>query len=415
MQGGRARDVLRHMAPRVYATTFITSFGQGMLVPALPLFLIEALQDPATGEVNELLVTLPIAMAGVGTLLANVPFGVLLGRMSERTGQIAGVALIAASVAVLAVDAPYAVLIAMRLLTGVGLSLWGLSRMQYMLRMTPLRQRGRVMSVFGGVNRIAMSFSGPAAGGAVASVWGYQALFVMAGVIIAAALVPSVRFREARAAAGAQVAAPPNPFAALGRVLQTRRYDLLTAGTGHVLASTIRAGRTVVLPLYGAQALGLDAAAVGIAVSISGAVDMVLFPLAGYVMDHFGRKAAILPSFTLFGVFMALLNLAGDFGGLAVIGVMLGIANGLGSGTMLTLGTDLAPRERPGEFLGVWRLLGDVGHSGGPAVVGGAAELFGLALAPLALAGIGLAGALTFGLLVRETLEARPADARTGP
>src|SRR4029079_13050106 len=51
-------------------------------------------------------------------------------------------------------------------------------------------------------------------------------------------------------------------------------------------------------------------------------------------------------------------------------------------------GPPAAP-EATGEFLGLWRLIGDLGATGGPVVVGGIADLVGLGAAALALAGIG--------------------------
>jgi hypothetical protein len=71
---------------------------------------------------------------------------------------------------------------------------------------------------------------------------------------------------------------------------------------------------------------------------------------------------------------------------------------------MMTLGADLAPRRATGEFLGVWRLIGDVGATGGPLVVGGIADLVGLTLSALSLSGIGVLAAATLLLFVRETL-----------
>ena len=56
-----------------------------------------------------------------------------------------------------------------------------------------------------------------------------------------------------------------------------------------------------------------------------------------------------------------------------------------------------------GEFLGFWRLIGDTGQSGGPLIVGAAADAFGLVTTALILSGIGAAAALTLALLVRET------------
>ena len=52
---------------------------------------------------------------------------------------------------------------------------------------------------------------------------------------------------------------------------------------------------------------------------------------------------------------------------------------------------------------------------GGPVVVGGVADLFGLMLAPFFLASLGLAGALTFGLFVPETLVKQPASRAAEP
>ena len=53
-------------------------------------------------------------------------------------------------------------------------------------------------------------------------------------------------------------------------------------------------------------------------------------------------------------------------------GALAGIANGLSSGLVMTLGTDLAPADatRTGSFLGVWRLLSDLGVFIGPLLTG---------------------------------------------
>ena len=66
------------------------------------------------------------------------------------------------------------------------------------------------------------------------------------------------------------------------------------------------------------------------------------------------------------GLGMAVLPLATDYLGLLAATAILGFGNGLGSGAMMTLGADLAPPGSSGEFLGVWRLIGDVGNAGAP-------------------------------------------------
>jgi sugar phosphate permease len=75
------------------------------------------------------------------------------------------------------------------------------------------------------------------------------------------------------------------------------------------------------------------------------------------------------------------------------------------------LGADFTPAAKRGEFLGVWRLIGDVGTAGGPFVVSFVVGVASLGLASICTGALGLAGALIMWLLVPETLvggRARP-------
>jgi MFS family permease len=132
-------------------------------------------------------------------------------------------------------------------------------------------------------------------------------------------------------------------------------------------------------------------------------LDMSMFIPAGFLMDRFGRKVAAVPSFSVMAVGVALIPLASSFSGLVAAAVVIGLGNGLGAGTMMTLGADLAPRRALGEFLGVWRLIGDAGSFMGPVAVGLIASHAGLNGSAFVLALIGVMAASTIGLLVRET------------
>ena len=100
-------------------------------------------------------------------------------------------------------------------------------------------------------------------------------------------------------------------------------------------------------------------------------------------MDHLGRKYAILPSFLIQALGMFLLPFTHSFGTLLAAAMLIALGNGIGSGSMMTIGADLAPKESRGEFLGLWRLIGDVGNAGGPIVVGQVADLLTLPMAAL--------------------------------
>lgn len=93
---------------------------------------------------------------------------------------------------------------------------------------------------------------------------------------------------------------------------------------------------------------------------------------------------------------MATFPLTSRAGGLAVTAVLLGFANGWGSGIMMTISSDISPAQGRPQFLGAWRLLTDVGLGAGPLVLSAGAALGSLAIGiwaaafmgPLAAAGM---------------------------
>jgi MFS family permease len=378
----------------VYIPTALLAFGQGLLVPTLPYY--AASLGAATGLIGFI-----VAAAGIGTLISDVPAGALLGRIGRRPAMLIGAGLVALTSVAIGLFPHIAALIALRLLAGVGTALWALSRHAYITDVTALAQRGRSIAIFGGINRIG-SLVAPAFGGLIGKVFGLGAPFLLAGVLAAAtALIAFVAIPETGGGA-AKTHGHRMRWGLVGQLLRTHWRDLSAAGTAQIFAQMIRAGRQLLIPLYG-QSLGLDVAAVGGIVSFAAGLDVAMFLPAGFVMDRFGRKVASVPCFAIMAAGMLVVAWSFDFRTLLLGAAIIGFGNGLGSGTMMTLGADLAPPGAVGEFLGFWRLIGDTGQSSGPLVVGAVAGAFGLATTALLLGGIGAAAALTLALLVRET------------
>ena len=90
--------------------------------------------------------------------------------------------------------------------------------------------------------------------------------------------------------------------------------------------------------------------------------------------------------------------------------MLAGFGNGLGSGINMTLGADFAPPTERGEFLGVWRLMGDSGSFAGPIFMGYIANLFALSTSFMVTSGMGLIGVLIMVFFVKETLVKRATD-----
>ena len=169
----------------------------------------------------------------------------------------------------------------------------------------------------------------------------------------------------------------------------------------------MRAARQILIPLYGAL-IGLDAAQIGLIYSLSSLVDFLMFYPAGHIMDNFGRKWTAAPCMTLLAMALMLMPAVNGFYGLLAIGMLSGFGNGWGTGVVMTLGSDLAPAGRRGEFLGVWRLISDLGMAGGPLLVGILTKISTLAAATYAVAGTGFLGLFVLLVYVRETLDKQP-------
>jgi len=176
-----------------------------------------------------------------------------------------------------------------------------------------------------------------------------------------------------------------------------------TAGFALLTLQLMRATRNLLIPLFGV-AVGLDAAAVGAIFSLGAAVDMSFFYPVGVVIDRWGRKWTGVPSMILFAAGLAILPLVQGFYSLLAATLLLGFANGVSTGIVMIIGSDLAPLGQRAQFLGVWRLVTDVGWAGGPLLASILAEVASLAVASFVVAATGAVGASILFFLVPETL-----------
>lgn len=384
----------------VFIPNIVLAFAEGLLVPVLPLYLT-AIGAPFWW------IGLVLAAEAIGMLIFDLPAGALLRRVDRRLAMLAGLLLLGVAALLAAFARDVGMLFVLRLLAGVGGAVWGISRHAFLADTVPLAQRGRVIAAFGGSQRVG-SLLGPVVGGALAVAYGFSAPFLLYALVafVAVAFVwgavePAPQRQPGRAL-------QPGGRAAWRKVAELGTGMLSAAAAGVVMAQMIRSGRRVVIPLFGATVLGLDAQQVGLIVSVAAAVDVALFPLAGWIMDRFGRKAAIIPSFTIQALGMAWVPFTGDVVSLAAAASLIGLGNGIGSGTIMTVGADLAPEGAMGEFLGAWRLVGDGGAMAGPVLVGTLAQALGLPGATLLVAISGLGAAMAFAFGVPETARRRP-------
>ncbi len=388
---------LRALILAFYLPALMATLGQGLLVPILPLY-------AADFEIGYLLIGLVLAGEGLGTLIADVPTGLLQRRFGNKQVMLMGLLVKSISILLLFAAPTIWVVLLLRLFAGFGRAMYTVSAHVYVTNNVDLGQRGKAISMFGGTHRLG-GFIGPAIGGVAAGMLGLRAAFLIAGLVTAVGFALVALFTQSRREEKRKPGALEEHPLHLLSVLQSNYRVLASAGTAQVFAQMIRAGRTIVIPLFAADVLGLGFEQIGYIVSISVAIDFSLFVVAGWLMDRFGRKFAIVPCFGIQAIGMALVPFAGGFAGLLFAAALIGFGNGLGAGSMMTLGSDLSPDRSRGEFLGVWRLIGDLGHTGAPLVVGVVADMLVLSSAIWVIAGTGLAASSIFLFLVPETLK----------
>lgn len=100
-------------------------------------------------------------------------------------------------------------------------------------------------------------------------------------------------------------------------------------------------------------------------------VDSLLFAPVGFAMDKYGRKATGIPAFIFMSIGMVALGWATSGKTILLATVLIGIGNGLSSGFVMVLGSDVSPTgAEAAPFLGLWNLLMDAGSTSGESAGG---------------------------------------------
>ncbi|WP_454050967.1 MFS transporter [Cellulomonas sp. Marseille-Q8402] len=400
----------RSLITSAYLPALLYETGMGAIVPVVALVAagLGAGLDQAA---------LVVALLGIGQILGDVPAGALAARIGDRRAMIAAAALACVALATCALAPNLGVLAAGVLVVGSASAVFHLARQAYLSDVVPVVNRARALSTLGGISRIGI-FLGPFLGAAVLHVGDLQAVFWLAvGTTVAAAVVVGLaRDIDDRHPAADRA----RPVVSTGELVRRHRRLLATLGLAVVLVGAVRATRQVVLPLW-SEHLGFAPATTSLVFGISGAVDMLLFYPAGKVMDRRGRLWVAVPSMLVLGGAIAVLPLTSTLTGVAVVAMVMGFGNGIGSGILMTLGADVAPPGNRAQFLGVWRVFQDSGAAAGPLVVSAVAAAGSLAAGIVTMGAAGVVAAGALGLWVPRWSEhangrtrARAAAARAG-
>lgn len=121
------------------------------------------------------------------------------------------------------------------------------------------------------------------------------------------------------------------------------------------------------LPVYAVQELGMEQGKVGIVIGVFAISAVIARPLAGVLLDNFGRMIIYIPAAIMFGFCFGAYILAGAAFSLLLVRVIHGFSWGMVSTSNSTIVSDIVPANMRGQGMGYFGLSMNLAMALGPA------------------------------------------------
>jgi MFS transporter, DHA1 family, multidrug resistance protein len=365
----------------VLAAAFLFNLGQGVLRPAMPLYL------QRTFSANYRMVTLIPVVFGAGKWIANMPTGYLLNRLG-RPLMVGGLTLIALIDVLSVVTSRFDVFLGLRALGGLGWAMFATVATTATVSVPTPQRRSRAVSL------LLMSETSGLLLGSAAGGWLYEGIGVASPFLFEAACMVVAALTVLRWASLASATPSRQRLQnrrALSTVLHTPGVVLM--GVTSALLTAIQVGVLVFLfPLYLFTRAGLGPKAVGTVVSLSVLGRLMALWLGGTASDRWGRMRVLLPGLLVYAALLAGTSQLTQPVGLGICSFAVGAAAGFVAAIPTTLTSDQVERSLQGIAIGWLRTMSDGGQIVGPLAMGALADVLDLS-APFLVGAVLLAGA----------------------
>jgi MFS family permease len=312
--------------------------------------------------------SIPVALVGwvvsafaLIRMVMDIPAGLLADRFGKKRNMVFGLILIILSSIAAGTANNYAWLISARIVEGIGSALYVTSATTWVAQVTAGESRGRYMSLYSGLIFAGTAF-GPTIGGYSAVHFGLSAPFFAYAAFALVGLIATLPLKEI--ADSSQATRPRVRLQDVPNVLLNGPFMLVNCS---VLALFfLRAGvRSTLVPLYASLNLGLSEDKIGIVLTVAAIVTSVCTFPSGWLSDKVGRKRPIMACLFLSAIAVLLVPLQGNSAGLMAVMAFYGLATGL-QGSIAAWPADVAPKDKLGTSMGVYRVMGDMGMVLGP-------------------------------------------------
>ena len=360
--GGRSARLPRE-AWVLIAANAVAALGYGVVSPVLPAF-------ARTFGVSMGAVTFSITIFSVMRLFSAPPTGLLVQRIGEQWVYLAGLLIVSVSTGVCAFVQNYWQLLALRAIGGIGSTLFFISALGLMIRISPPDARGRVAGLFA-TSFLVGAAAGPLVGSLTAGL-GLRAPFLMYGVLVLlTTVVVFFTLRQSTLGSPAEHAAPAVTVRVALRHRAYRASLLSNFATGWAIFGL----RMAVVPLFISDVLGRGPRMTGVTLGIFALGNLVVALPSGHLSDRIGRRALLIGG--LFGASAAtvLLGASSSVPVFLVAAFVSGAASGISASPQQAAIADiLGSSARTGTAVSTFQMMVDLGAIAGAMTVTEIAE-----------------------------------------
>jgi ACDE family multidrug resistance protein len=362
----------------------VIALGYGVVSPVLPQY---ARNFGVSISAATFVIT---AFAAMRLCFAPVS-GLLVQKVGERRIYVSGILIVSLSTAACAFAQTYWQLLLFRSVGGIGSTMFFVSSLGLMIRISPDDARGRVAGMFSTAFLVG-SVAGPLLGSLTAGL-GLSAPFIIYGValLIAAAVV----FFSLRNSPLGSPAADAEPSVKLRTALRQKAYRAALV-SNFATGWSVFGLRMALVPLFVAETLGHGPGMVGLALATFAVGNVSAVIPSGYLSDRVGRRRLLIIGLSVAGVATAIVGAASSVPLFMAGAYVAGAASGTFSSPQQAAVADIiGSKSRAGTALATFQMMSDLGSIVGSFSVGQLAQhlsyqwAFGVSGAILLVAALG--------------------------
>lgn len=387
------------------AAAFVVALGFGLIAPILPQFATSFNVGVAAASVI-------VSIFAFARLVFAPVSGKLTDWLGEPAVYVTGVLVVAASTILCGFAQSYTQLLVFRGLGGLGSTMFTVSAMALIARMSPPQIRGRIAGLYSG-SFLLGNVAGPVLGSLAAGMGFRIPFFIYGGALVVAASIVYFSLSHSRRAT---VKSPAEAAPAVERIALSEawgatsfRAALVSGFTNGWMAFGVRMS---LVPLFAVSAFASNGTLLaGLALAIFAVGNGAALTVAGKLTDAYGRRLPILAGLAIASLATASIGWVENIPLFIALSVVGGIGTGLmGPAQQAAIADVVGQGRNGGKVLATFQMATDFGSIIGPILAGFIADRAGFGWAFTVSGALGLLGVMAW-LPVKE----RRATATDGP